>query len=99
MVRVAAREDAHVDADARVVRDRNRITAAGISAGLDFALTLAARLRGEDYARTAQLVAEYAPQPPFDAGSPATAGPAVTRDAEAILAGLIAGSQTAAKAR
>ncbi len=54
----------------RVVTDRNRITAAGISAGLDFALSLAAQLRGEDYARTAQLVAEYAPQPPFDAGSP-----------------------------
>lgn len=83
----------------RIVTDRNRITAAGISAGLDFALALAARLRGEEYARTAQLVAEYAPQPPFDAGSPAAAGPAVTRGAEAILADLVAGSLAAAKAR
>ncbi|MFC6790817.1 DJ-1/PfpI family protein [Methylobacterium komagatae] len=83
----------------RIVTDRNRITAAGISAGLDFALALAARLRGDEYARTAQLVAEYAPQPPFDAGSPAAAGPAVTRGAEAILADLVAGSLAAAKAR
>lgn len=83
----------------RVVFDRNRVTAAGISAGLDFALALAARLRGADYARTAQLVSEYAPQPPFTAGSPASAGPAVTAQADAILLDLVAGSLAAAKAR
>jgi cyclohexyl-isocyanide hydratase len=82
--------------DERVVFDRNRVTAAGVSAGLDFALALAARLRGADYARTAQLVAEYAPAPPFAAGTPAEAGPAVTRDAEAILADLVTGSRAAA---
>ena len=82
--------------DRRVVFDRNRVTAAGVSAGLDFALALAARLRGEDYARTAQLVAEYAPAPPFAAGTPAAAGPETTRAAEAILAELVAGALAAA---
>jgi putative intracellular protease/amidase len=85
--------------DERVVFDRNRVTAAGVSAGLDFALALAARLRGDDYARTAQLVAEYAPAPPFSAGTPAGAGPAITRAAEAILADLVTGSREAAKVR
>jgi len=81
----------------RVVFDRNRVTAAGISAGLDLALALAARLRGPDYARTAQLVAEYAPEPPFQAGTPAQAGPAITRAADAILAPLVAGATEAAR--
>ena len=85
-----------IPVDARVVFDRDRVTAAGVSAGLDFALALAARLRGEDHARTAQLVAEYAPQPPFRAGTPAEAGPDVTRAADAILSGLIAGAKSAA---
>ena len=81
----------------RVVFDRNRVTAAGISAGLDLGLALAARLRGPDYARTAQLVAEYAPEPPFQAGTPGTAGPAIVRAADAILAPLVAGATEAAK--
>lgn len=84
--------------DERVVFDRNRVTAAGISAGLDFALALAARLRGDDYARTAQLVAEYAPRPPFEAGSPAAAGPAITREATAILGQLATEAHAAAEA-
>ena len=82
--------------DARVVFDRNRVTAAGISAGLDFALALAGRLRGEDYAKTAQLVAEYAPQPPFRAGTPEEAGAGITQKAQAILSGLAAGAREAA---
>ncbi|MCB4802072.1 transcriptional regulator GlxA family with amidase domain [Methylobacterium brachiatum] len=81
----------------RVVFDRNRATGAGISAGLDLALALAARLRGPDYARTAQLVAEYAPEPPFRAGTPAQAGPAILRAADAILAPLVAGATEAAR--
>lgn len=85
--------------DQRVVFDRNRVTAAGVSAGLDFALALAARLRGGAYARTAQLVAEYAPQPPFAAGTPAGAGVETTRAAEAILAELVAGARKAAPER
>lgn len=74
-----------IPVDRRVVVDRDRITAAGISAGLDFALVLAARLRGEDTARISQLVAEYAPDPPFSAGTPERAGPGITGRAEAIL--------------
>ncbi len=81
----------------RVVFDRNRVTGAGISAGLDLGLALAARLRGEAYARTAQLVAEYAPEPPFRAGTPAEAGTAAVRAADAILAPLVAGATEAAR--
>lgn len=86
-----------VPVDERVVFDRNRVTAAGISAGLDFALALAARLRGPDYARTSQLVAEYAPQPPFGAGTPAGAGPEIVARASAILQTLAAESHEAAR--
>lgn len=63
---------------ARVVEDRDRMTGAGVTAGLDFALRLSARLRGEAVARTQTLVFEYDPQPPFDTGSPAKAGPELT---------------------
>ncbi|WP_232631107.1 DJ-1/PfpI family protein [Methylobacterium sp. Leaf118] len=85
--------------DQRIVFDRNRVTAAGVSAGLDFALALAARLRGAAYARTAQLVAEYAPQPPFAAGTPAAAGPETVRAADVILAELLVEARAAASGR
>jgi len=58
----------------RIVRDRNRISGGGVTAGIDFGLALAAELAGEDAARTIQLALEYDPQPPFAAGSPAGAG-------------------------
>jgi len=86
-----------IPVDERVVFDRNRVTAAGVSAGLDFALALAARLRGEDYARTAQLVAEYTPQPPFDAGSPTAESLTITRAALEILGGLATDARAAAE--
>jgi putative intracellular protease/amidase len=54
----------------RVVIDRNRITAAGVSAGLDLGLHLTIKLRDEFYARSMQLLAEYAPAPPFNFGTP-----------------------------
>lgn len=54
----------------RVVQDRNRITGAGITAGIDFALMLIAKLYGEKTARMVQLRMEYNPKPPLDAGSP-----------------------------
>jgi putative intracellular protease/amidase len=57
----------------RVVEAGRVMTAAGVSSGIDMALTLAARLAGDDVARGIQLAIEYDPQPPFDAGSPATA--------------------------
>src|SRR5919202_415921 len=55
--------------DRRVVQQGKIITAAGVSAGIDMALTLAARIAGEDAARAIQLGIEYDPQSPFDAGS------------------------------
>ena len=58
----------------RVVRDRNRISGGGVTAGIDFGLTVAAELAGEEVARSIQLVLEYDPQPPFDSGSPEKAG-------------------------
>lgn len=63
---------------ARVVEDRNRITAGGITSGIDFGLRLAARLRGDDFARALELTLEYDPQPPFGTGTPAKAGAKVT---------------------
>lgn len=61
----------------RIVRDRNRISGGGVTAGIDFGFALAAELAGEEAARTIQLALEYDPQPPFDAGSPQGAGPQV----------------------
>lgn len=63
--------------DERVVIDRNRATGGGVTAGIDFALTLAARLHGEDTARAIQLSMEYDPEPPFASGSPRNADPAL----------------------
>jgi transcriptional regulator GlxA family with amidase domain len=57
----------------RVVFDGKLVSAAGVSAGIDMALALAARVAGERVAQTIQLGIEYDPQPPFDAGSPAKA--------------------------
>ncbi|WP_211999831.1 DJ-1/PfpI family protein [Chitinophaga sp. HK235] len=58
----------------RVVKDRNRITGGGVTAGIDFGLTLTAMIGGEELARIVQLQLEYNPAPPFRAGSPHTAG-------------------------
>jgi cyclohexyl-isocyanide hydratase len=58
----------------RVVVDRNRITGGGVTAGLDFGLELARRMRGEDTAQLIQLVLEYDPKLPLNAGSPEKAG-------------------------
>ena len=62
---------------ARVARDGNIITGGGVTAGIDFALTVAAELAGADFAQTLQLNIEYAPAPPFDAGRPETAPPQI----------------------
>ncbi len=59
----------------RVVRDRNRLSGGGVTAGVDFGLTLVAELVDEEFAKLVQLSAEYDPEPPFDAGSPSKAGP------------------------
>jgi len=57
----------------RYVFDGKLVTSAGVSAGIDMALALAAALRSEETAKAIQLAIEYAPRPPFDSGSPATA--------------------------
>lgn len=61
----------------RVVEQGKIVTAAGVSAGIDMGLTLAARIAGDEYAQGIQLGIEYDPQPPFDAGSVAKAPAAV----------------------
>jgi cyclohexyl-isocyanide hydratase len=58
----------------RVVRDRNRVSGAGVTSGIDFAFSLASELAGDEVARMIQLGLEYNPQPPFDCGSPEQAG-------------------------
>ncbi len=59
--------------DKRVAVDRNRITGGGITAGIDFALTLVSEVIAPEAAQAIQLVFEYRPQPPFNSGSPDTA--------------------------
>lgn len=59
----------------RVVRDRNRISGGGVTAGIDFGFALAAELAGDELARSLQLAFEYDPMPPSDCGSPEKAGP------------------------
>ncbi|MCX5415471.1 DJ-1/PfpI family protein [Streptomyces sp. NBC_00059] len=54
----------------RVVTDGKYVTAAGVSSGIDMALTLLGRIAGDEHAMTVQLLTEYDPQPPYDAGSP-----------------------------
>ncbi|NML30426.1 DJ-1/PfpI family protein [Paraburkholderia antibiotica] len=76
---------------ARVVRDGNLITGGGVTAGIDFGLTVAAELAGVEEAQAIQLELEYAPAPPFDAGDPETAPSAVVelvkqRSAEGLAA-------------
>jgi transcriptional regulator GlxA family with amidase domain len=63
----------------RVVEQGKVITAAGVSAGIDMALTLAARIAGDDVAQAIQLGIEYDPEPPFAAGSPRSAPEAIVQ--------------------
>jgi cyclohexyl-isocyanide hydratase len=71
-----------IPVDSRVVVDGNFISAAGVSAGIDGAITIASILRGDGVAQQIQIKMEYVPDPPFDAGSPKTAPPQVR---EAVL--------------
>lgn len=58
----------------RVVIDQNRVTGAGVTSGIDFGLTILGLLCGEEVAKMTQLMMEYTPEPPFNAGTPETAG-------------------------
>jgi len=79
----------------RVAIDGNTITGGGVTAGIDFALEVAAVAFGVDLAKVIQLGMEYDPHPPFDAGSPERAGPALVEQARASAAGRQAERQAA----
>lgn len=70
----------------RVVRDGSLITAGGVTSGIDFGLTVVAKLLGREEAETIQLSLEYAPEPPFGSGLPETASPAVVEAARSRMA-------------
>ena len=81
----------------RVVVDGNLVCAAGVTAGIDGALKVAAILRGDKAAETIQLYMQYAPEPPFDAGSPATAPADVTAAVRASSAEIMARREATAR--
>ena len=74
--------------EARVVRDGALLTGGGVTAGIDFALTLVAELAGRDVAEAIQLNLEYAPEPPFAAGSPRSARPEIVARVREMSAGV-----------
>ena len=82
----------------RVVADGKYVTAAGVSAGIDLALTLAERIGGSELSQVIQLGIEYDPQPPFDAGSPDKAPASIRAAVEArrdlILRGTVSAAMT-----
>jgi putative intracellular protease/amidase len=71
----------------RVVEQGKVITAAGVSSGIDMGLTLAAKIAGEEFAKTIQLLIEYDPEPPFDSGSTAKAAPELVETIRQLAAG------------
>jgi cyclohexyl-isocyanide hydratase len=73
----------------RVVVDRNRISGGGVTAGIDFALTIASILYGEEIAKITQLLLEYDPAPPFDTGSPEKAGTELVDKAMLFMQGMM----------
>jgi cyclohexyl-isocyanide hydratase len=81
----------------RVVVDGSWVFAAGVTAGIDGALRLAAELRGDDAARAIQLHMVYAPEPPFDSGTPETAPPAVLENARRSVASITAQREATAR--
>ena len=88
-VRHVLTEFGAIPTEARVVRDRNRITGAGVTAGLDFGLTMVAEMRDRTYAECCQLMNEYDPDPPFHAGSLKTAPEAVKAPMIRLIAGFV----------
>jgi len=79
----------------RVVVDRNRVTAAGVTAGIDFAIEFARQLRGDEAARLFELVLEYDPKPPLSAGTPELAGPGLTDRVLQIRSSVLASAKDA----
>jgi cyclohexyl-isocyanide hydratase len=81
----------------RVVVDGSWVFAAGVAAGIDGALRLAAELRGDDAARAIQLHMVYAPEPPFDSRTPETAPPAMLENARQSVASITAQREATAR--
>ena len=81
----------------QVVVDGNWVSAAGVTAGIDGALGLAAELRGDAAAQAIQLHMVYAPEPPFNAGTPETAPPAVLEQARASVRSVTAQREATAQ--
>ncbi|MCJ2031287.1 DJ-1/PfpI family protein [Methylobacterium sp. J-043] len=77
-----------IPVDQRVVVDGGWVFAAGVTAGIDGALRLAAELRGADTAQAIQLYMAYAPEPPFDSGIPERAPPAILERARASVSAI-----------
>ena len=84
-----------IPTEGRVVHDGKFMTGGGVTAGIDFALTMVAELAGQDIAESIQLGIEYAPAPPFSAGSPDTARPELVAAVRARMTGLRAGREAA----
>jgi putative intracellular protease/amidase len=84
--------------DERVVRDGNVFTGGGVTAGIDFALTMLSELAGQDYAEAVQLGLEYAPAPPFNSGRPELARPEVLAQIKARMAEMADARTAAVKA-
>jgi transcriptional regulator GlxA family with amidase domain len=74
----------------RVIPQGKIVTSAGVSSGIDMALWLIGKVAGDDAAREAQLCIEYDPQPPYDAGAPSKATPAVIEKARATVKNIVA---------
>ncbi|HEV2160640.1 MAG TPA: DJ-1/PfpI family protein [Stellaceae bacterium] len=81
----------------RVVVDGQFVSAAGVTSGIDGALRVAAMLRGDEAAQTIQLAIEYAPEPPFDSGTPETAPAAVLANARQAVRAITAQREETAR--
>ena len=81
----------------RVVLDGAWVFAAGVTAGIDGALRLAAELRGDEAAQRIQLDMVYAPEPPFSSGTPETAPPAILQEARQSVRALTAQRERTAR--
>jgi cyclohexyl-isocyanide hydratase len=81
----------------RVVVDGNLVFAAGVTSGIDGALRVAANLRGDDVAKSIQLYMEYAPEPPFDSGTPQSAPAEILESAKLSVAAVTAQREQTAR--
>lgn len=82
----------------RVCIDRNRVSGGGVTAGVDFGLTVIAQINGVRAAEITQLALEYCPEPPFNAGHPRTAKPEIVASVEAMMSHMIPAGVALARA-